>query len=61
MRRSAIERIGGFPVGTLSEDLWTSALLLGADWKTVFVAEKLRYGSAPDPLSRHVKQRIRWV
>lgn len=61
MRRAALESIGGFPTESLSEDVCCSATLLGAGWKTAFVAEAVQYGSVPESYLGHVKQRTRWV
>lgn len=60
MRRAALNSIGGFPTQSLSEDVCCSATLLGAGWKTVFVQEPLQYGSVPESLFGHIKQRTRW-
>ena len=60
MRRSAIESIGGFPTYSLAEDVFTSSLMLGAGWKTIFVNEPVQHGLMPDTLSSHLKQRTRW-
>lgn len=60
MRRAAIDSIGGFPTQSLSEDVCCSATLLGTGWKTVFVHEVLQYGSVPESLFAHIKQRTRW-
>ncbi len=61
VRRSALDQIGGFPTGSLAEDVCCSTLLLGAGWKTCYVHEALQYGMIPDSFSGHIKQRARWV
>ena len=61
IRRKALESIGGWPVGSLAEDTFTSSLLLGAGWKTAFCHEALQYGTVPDTLTGHLKQRTRWT
>lgn len=61
MRRAALEAIGGFPTGSLAEDVCTSSMLLGSGWNTAFVHEPLQFGTVPDSLSSHLKQRTRWV
>lgn len=61
MRRTALQEIGGFPTESLSEDVYCSATLLGAGWKTAFVPEAVQYGSVPESYLGHVKQRTRWV
>jgi cellulose synthase/poly-beta-1,6-N-acetylglucosamine synthase-like glycosyltransferase len=61
IRKSALEDIGGWPVGSLAEDVYTSSLLLGKGWKTAFVHEGLQYGTVPDTFTGHLKQRTRWT
>lgn len=61
MRREALDGIGGFPYGSLAEDVCTSSMLLGAGWKTAYVHEPLQYGTVPEDLVSHLKQRTRWV
>ncbi|KAH6662095.1 nucleotide-diphospho-sugar transferase [Halenospora varia] len=61
IRRSALESIGGWPVGSLAEDTFTSSLLLGSGWKTAFCHEGLQYGTVPDTFTGHLKQRTRWT
>lgn len=61
IRRSALEDIGGWPTGTLAEDTFTSASLLGKGWQTAYVHEGLQYGTVPDTYTGHLKQRTRWT
>ena len=61
LRRAALQEIGGFPTGSLAEDVCCSSMLLGAGWRTAFVHEPLQYGTVPDSLTSHLKQRTRWV
>jgi cellulose synthase/poly-beta-1,6-N-acetylglucosamine synthase-like glycosyltransferase len=61
MRRSALDQIGGFPIGSLAEDVCTSSILLGAGWKTAYIHEPLQFGTVPDSFAGHIKQRTRWV
>merc|ERR1712000_11804 len=60
IRRKALEAIGGWPTGSLAEDVYTSSLLLGNGWKTAFVHEPLQFGTIPDTYTSHLKQRTRW-
>lgn len=60
IRRKALEEIGGWPVGSLAEDTFTSSLLLGSGWKTAYCHEALQYGTVPDTFTGHLKQRTRW-
>lgn len=59
-RRSAIDDIGGIPVGTITEDMATSMLLQARGYKTAFVNETLAMGLSPDVFSDYVVQRDRW-
>ncbi|CAD6590774.1 MAG: hypothetical protein ASARMPRED_004999 [Alectoria sarmentosa] len=61
IRRSALDQIGGFPIGSVAEDVYCSNLLLGAGWKTCYVHEPLQWGTVPDSFSGHIKQRARWT
>lgn len=61
IRRKALEAIGGWPVGSLAEDTFTSSLLLGSGWKTAFCHEALQYGTVPETFAAHLKQRTRWT
>lgn len=56
-----MDDIGGFPTGSLAEDVCCSSVLLGAGWKTAYVHEPLQYGTVPDSFGGHIKQRTRWV
>ena len=61
IRRSALESIGGWPVGTLAEDTFTSSMLLGKGWSTAYVHEALQFGTVPESYVGHLKQRTRWT
>ncbi len=59
-RRSAIEAIGGIPVGTITEDMATSMLLQARGWQTIFINETLAMGLSPTSFADYVVQRDRW-
>ncbi|GMF70135.1 unnamed protein product [Aspergillus oryzae var. brunneus] len=61
VRREALADIGNFPLGTLTEDVATSTLMLGKGWKTVYIHEPLQFGSVPEDYGGHLKQRTRWA
>ncbi|EHY57255.1 hypothetical protein ABEF95_007830 [Exophiala dermatitidis] len=61
LRRAALQSIGGFPTGSLAEDVCCSSMLLGSGWHTAFVHEPLQFGTVPDSLTSHLKQRTRWT
>jgi cellulose synthase/poly-beta-1,6-N-acetylglucosamine synthase-like glycosyltransferase len=60
-RRQAIDDIGGFPKGSLAEDVATSTNMLGKGWNTAYIHEPLQFGTVPDSYGSHLKQRTRWV
>jgi cellulose synthase (UDP-forming) len=60
IRRSALEAIGGFATGTVTEDLHTSLRLHMQGFRSVYHAESLAFGLAPDSVSAFLGQRIRW-
>ena len=60
-RRSIIEDIGGFPTGTITEDLATGVILQGKGYESIFVNEPLAFGLSTDTFSDMVKQRKRWA
>ncbi|EHY56623.1 hypothetical protein HRR83_002294 [Exophiala dermatitidis] len=61
VRRVALDQIGGFPCGSLAEDVATSTLMLGRGWKTAYVHEALQFGTVPEDYGGHLKQRTRWA
>ncbi|KAJ9641163.1 uncharacterized protein PV06_01021 [Exophiala oligosperma] len=61
VRRVALDQIGGFPLGSLAEDVATSTRLLGRGWKTAYVHEPLQFGTVPEDYGSHLKQRTRWA
>lgn len=60
LRRSALEKIGGFATETVTEDIHTSVRLHKAGYRSVYHCESLAYGIAPVTASPFLKQRIRW-
>ena len=60
MRRSALDAIGGFAVGTVTEDLHTSLKLHKKGYRSVYHPESLAFGLAPYGVAPFLKQRIRW-
>jgi len=60
IRRKALEDIGGFAEGTVTEDLHTSVRLHAKGWKSVYHPEVLAYGIAPISYKPFKKQRERW-
>lgn len=60
LRRSALEKIGGFATETVTEDIHTSVRLHKAGYRSVYHCEPLAYGIAPATADPFLKQRIRW-
>jgi len=60
IRRKALEDIGGFATGTITEDLHTSIKLHARGWKSVYHPETLAYGVAPSTIKPFKTQRERW-
>jgi cellulose synthase (UDP-forming) len=60
VKRSSLDAIGGFAVGTVTEDLHTSIKLHKKGFRTVFYPEPLAFGLAPSGIEPFLNQRIRW-
>ncbi len=60
VRRSAIDKVGGFAIETVTEDLHTSIKLHKAGFRSVYHAESLAYGIAPANVAPFLMQRVRW-
>jgi cellulose synthase (UDP-forming) len=61
MRRSAIERIGGIPTGSICEDMLTSMEWKRLGLETVYINEELCIGLAPESVNAFFVQRNRWA
>ncbi|GAF20063.1 cellulose synthase [Bacillus sp. JCM 19046] len=59
-RRTALENIGGFATGVITEDMATGMLLQTNGQKSVFVNETLAVGLSPETYADLLKQRDRW-
>lgn len=60
IRRTALDSIGGFATGTVTEDLHTSLRLHKKGYTSVYHPESLAYGLAPLSIGPYLQQRIRW-
>ncbi len=60
IRRSALEEIGGFATGTITEDMHTSLRLQRRGWRTIYHNETVAYGLAPQTFSGFSTQWYRW-
>lgn len=60
LRRSALEKIGGFATGSVTEDAFTCMRLHAAGFRSVYHDEALAYLVAPESLVQYLVQRLRW-
>ena len=60
VRRSLVAEMGGFPQGSICEDLEISYALLARGYRTLFLNEPLAFGLAPESVPEYLKQRVRW-
>lgn len=61
LRRTALDGVGGFATGSITEDIHTSMRLHGAGWRSVYVDEALGFLLAPDTPLAYAGQRLRWA
>lgn len=59
-RWSALRDIGGLPTESITEDFLLTLSLQDRGWKTVYLAEPLTEGLAPEGLKEYTTQRARW-
>jgi cellulose synthase (UDP-forming) len=60
LRRRALDDIGGFATGSITEDMFTSIRLHAKGWSSVYHNENLAYGIAAETLKPFSIQRQRW-
>lgn len=61
VRRKALDDIGGFATGTITEDLHTSLKLHKKGWSSAYHAEALAFGLSPSDFDQYQTQRLRWA
>lgn len=61
LRRSALDGIGGFATGSVTEDMHTCVRLHARGWHSVFHAKTLSGGLAPADARSFRRQRLRWA
>ena len=59
-RRAALEKIGGFSVGCITEDVATGMLIQAAGFKSRFVKSVIAKGLSPEGWMELLHQRTRW-
>lgn len=60
LRREALDDIGGFATGSITEDMLTSIRLHAKKWSSVYHNENLAFGIAAETLKPFSIQRQRW-
>jgi cellulose synthase (UDP-forming) len=60
-RRQALDDVGGFPQGSLTEDFALSIDLHVRHWESVYVPEPLASGYGPEDLAAYLSQQHRWA
>jgi cellulose synthase (UDP-forming) len=60
-RREALDQIGGFPEGSLTEDFSLSIRLHELGWRSVYVNKVLAQGLGPEDMASYVGQQQRWA
>ncbi len=60
VRRAALDDIGGFATGTVTEDIHTSLKMHKRGWSSVYYGRSLAFGLAPSTAIPFLKQRLRW-
>jgi cellulose synthase/poly-beta-1,6-N-acetylglucosamine synthase-like glycosyltransferase len=60
IRFSAVMRIGGFPVDSVTEDYLLTLRLRQIGFQTIYLNERLSLGLAPEGLREYIVQRSRW-
>ena len=61
IRRAALDTVGGFPGGSVTEDAHTAIKMQKLGWNTAYLNVRMAAGLATDSFSVHVGQRIRWA
>lgn len=61
MRREALESVGGFEEGSVTEDVATTLKLHGKGWKSVYFEHAYVFGMAPENLGAYFMQQNRWA
>lgn len=60
LRRKALDEVGGFATGTITEDMLTSLMIHAKGWSSVYHNENLAYGIAAETILPFHVQRQRW-
>lgn len=60
IRMQALQRAGGFPTESVTEDYLLTLRLKRGGFRTVYLNERLSLGLAPEGLQEYITQRSRW-
>ncbi len=60
VRRDVITAVGGFPTGSVCEDIYTTYTLLRHGWTTRWLNERLSNGLSAESIIDYINQRSRW-
>jgi len=60
IRRDVLDEIGGFAIGTVTEDIHTSVRIHKKGYLSVYYPKSLAFGMAGASIEPYVTQRIRW-
>jgi len=61
IRFSELQKLGGFPTDSVTEDYCVTLKLKQAGYRTVYLNERLSLGLAPEGLKEYITQRSRWA
>ena len=61
IRFAELQRIGGFPTDSVTEDYLVTLKMKAAGFRTIYLNEKLSLGLAPEGLKEYITQRSRWA
>jgi cellulose synthase (UDP-forming) len=60
-RREALDQVGHFPEGSLTEDFLLSVRLQERGWKSTYISEVVASGLGPEDMASYVSQQQRWA
>ena len=60
-RRKALEKAGGFPTSSLTEDFELSVRLHELGWRSAYVSDVVARGLGPEDMASYVGQQRRWA
>lgn len=60
LSREALEAVGGFYTGSITEDFATGVLIESAGYVSLAIPEPLASGTTPHTYKEHIQQRSRW-